>query len=80
MSYLEKDILKMKNEILKTIEILSKRIEMFKLQLKNPDKLPLWFVKDLQKKVLVYKSMIGEQKEKLGIIESRYNENNTSKR
>lgn len=79
MSYLKKDILEMKIEILKTIEILSKRIEMFKLQLKNPDKLPLWFVKDLQKKVLVYKSMIGEQKEKLGIIESRYNENNTSK-
>lgn len=80
MSYLKKDILEMKIEILKTISILSKRIEMFKLQLKNPDKLPLWFVKDLQKKVLVYKSMIGEQKEKLGIIESRYNENNTSKR
>lgn len=80
MSYLKKDILEMKIEILKTIEILSKRIEMFKLQLKNPDKLPLWFVKDLQKKVLVYKSMIGEQKEKLGIIESRYNENNTYKR
>lgn len=79
MSYLKKDILEMKIEILKTISILSKRIEMFKLQLKNPDKLPLWFVKDLQKKVLVYKSMIGEQKEKLGIIESRYNENNTSK-
>lgn len=77
---MKKDILEMKIEILKTIEILSKRIEMFKLQLKNPDKLPLWFVKDLQKKVLVYKSMIGEQKEKLGIIESRYNENNTSKR
>lgn len=76
---MKKDILEMKIEILKTIEILSKRIEMFKLQLKNPDKLPLWFVKDLQKKVLVYKSMIGEQKEKLGIIESRYNENNTSK-
>lgn len=79
MIYLKKDILEMKIEILKTIEILSKRIEMFKLQLKNPDKLPLWFVKDLQKKVLVYKSIIGEQKEKLGIIESRYNENNTSK-
>lgn len=79
MSYLKKDILEMKTEILKTISILSKRIEMFKLQLKNSDKLPLWFVKDLQKKVLVYKSMIGEQKEKLGIIESRYNENNTSK-
>lgn len=79
MSYLKKDILEMKIEILKTISILSKRIEMFKLQLKNSDKLPLWFVKDLQKKVLVYKSMIGEQKEKLGIIESRYNENNTSK-
>ncbi|MCI5598867.1 MAG: hypothetical protein MR360_06100 [Ruminococcus sp.] len=76
---MKKDILEMKIEILKTISILSKRIEMFKLQLKNPDKLPLWFVKDLQKKVLVYKSMIGEQKEKLGIIESRYNENNTSK-
>ena len=52
---------------------------MFKLQLKKPEKLPLWFVKDLQKKVLVYKSMIGEQKEKLGIIESRYNGNNTPK-
>ncbi|MEE3440384.1 hypothetical protein [Ruminococcus sp.] len=76
---MKKDILEMKIEILKTISILSKRIEMFKLQLKNSDKLPLWFVKDLQKKVLVYKSMIGEQKEKLGIIESRYNENNTSK-
>lgn len=76
---MKKDILEMKIEILKTIEILSKRIEMFKLQLKKPDKLPLWFVKDLQKKVLVYKSIIGEQKEKLGIIESRYNENNTSK-
>lgn len=76
---MEKDILKMKNEILKTIEILSKRIEMFKLQLKNSKNLPLWFVKDLQKKVLVYKSMIGEQKEKLGIIESRYNGNNTPK-
>ena len=76
---MKKDILEMKIEILKTISILSKRIEMFKLQLKNPDKLPLWFVKDLQKKVLVYKSMIGEQKEKLGIIERRYNENNTSK-
>lgn len=76
---MEKNILEMKIEILKTIEILSNRIEMFKLQLKNPDKLPLWFVKDLQKKVLVYKSMIGEQKEKLGIIESRYNGNNTPK-
>ena len=76
---MEKDILKMKNEILKTIEILSNRIEMFKLQLKKPQNLPLWFVKDLQKKVLVYKSMIGEQKEKLGIIESRYNGNNTPK-